>query len=280
MFSADGSNQAPLQVAVADDEAPAVAELSYLLAKDPRIGQIHTAQNAAQTLHLLQQHAIDAVFLDIHMPGLNGIELARLLSAQEKGAPGRGQRQPTVIFVTADEDRALEAFDVAAVDYLLKPVRLQRLSEAVRRATEQRTADAGKPGSPGAAPGAVEELISVEQGGVSRLIRRSDVSYVQAQGDYARLHTQDASYLVRIPLSELEEQWREHGFLRIHRSSLISLRHIGQMRWGRGAASVLIDGAELPVSRRYLPAVRERLKAIQVSRAQQERPGLSGARQV
>lgn len=251
MVSVDGSarlHPAVLDVIIADDELPAIAELAYLLKQDRRIGAVHTGSGGTEVLQLLEQHTVHALFLDIHMPGLSGLDIARVVNRCARSG------QPAVVFVTADEDRALEAFELAALDYLLKPVRAERLAETVRRIHEQLATQ--EPAAPD-----ISELITVDQGGVTKMIRRSEVSYVQAQGDYARLHTPDGSFLIRVPLGDLAEQWESVGFLRIHRSYLVSLRHLSQARLGKGSASVSIDGAQLPVSRRHLPVVRERMSA-------------------
>lgn len=109
-------------------------------------------------------------------------------------------------------------------------------------------------------PAAVEdETIPVELGGVTTLISRSDIEYARAQGDYARLHTASGSHLVRIPLNTLEERWESAGFVRIHRSTLVSTSHIKQVRRERGRFVVVVEGAELQVSRRHTRDVRERL---------------------
>lgn len=223
-----------------DDEVPAIEELAFLLAKDARVGDIHRADSGEQALKKLEATIFDAVFLDIHMPGLSGLQLARTLNARPS--------PPAVVFVTADEDCALEAFELAAVDYLLKPIRPERLARSVSRISEPA----------GEAPRA-PEMIPVELGGVTRMIRRDEVQYVQAQGDYARLHTAEASYLVRVPLSELEQQWNAAGFLRIHRSYLVALGHVSSLKLGTAGPSVTVAGAELPISRRLLPAVRSAL---------------------
>ena len=251
MVSVDGPRHPRaelLDVIIADDEAPAIAELRYLLGQDARIGEVHAAADGAEVLRLIEAHPVDALFLDIHMPGLDGLDIARVVGRFARDA------QPAVVFVTADKDQALQAFELAAVDYLLKPVRAARLAETIRRIAEQVQAPQPETG----------ELITVDQGGVTKLIRRSDVRYVQAQGDYARLHTTEGSFLIRVPLSELEEQWAAHGFLRIHRSYLIALHHLAQVRLGKGGPSVDINGAQLPVSRRHLPILRERMSANRV----------------
>ena len=234
-----------INVLVADDELPAVEELAYLLGRDERIGAIHRAVSGAEALSALETESVDAVFLDIHMPALSGLDIARAIS--------RSPRPPAVVFVTADEDCALEAFELAAVDYLLKPVRAERLARSVSRISEL-IKDGSK----------VPEMITVDQGGTTRMIRRDDVSYVQAQGDYARLHTAEASYLIRVPLSDLEQQWAEAGFIRIHRSYLMSLNHVGHMKLAAARPSVTVAGAELPISRRHLPAVRDKLEATRI----------------
>ncbi len=236
-----------INVLVADDELPAVEELAYLLGRDPRIGTIHRALGGTSALEILAVEAVDAVFLDIHMPGLNGLELARVI--------GRSARPPVVVFVTADDDRALEAFDLAAVDYLLKPVRTERLAKTVGRVAEMV-----------AQPSMADEveLITVDQGGVSRIIRLDEVRFVQAQGDYARLHTAEASYLVRVPLADLERRWQDSGFLRIHRSYLVCMPFVTAVKLGQAKPTVSVANADLPVSRRHLPALRERLRATRV----------------
>ena len=234
-----------VNVVIADDEFPAVEALAYLLSRDPRIENIYKAMSGAEALRALESQDVDALFLDIHMPALSGLDIARVIS--------RFSRPPAVVFVTADEDQALQAFELAAVDYLLKPVRPERLAESVRRICELIEDGDTKP-----------EVITVDQGGITKMIRRDEIKYVQAQGDYARLHTAEASYLIRVPLNDLEQQWEDAGYLRIHRSYLVAMNQVQQVRITAGKASVLINGAELPVSRRHLPAVRDKLEANRV----------------
>lgn len=244
-----------LTVLIADDEQPALDELAYLLGHDARVGVVHRAANGADALRILTQENIDAVFLDIHMPGLSGIDIARAL--------GHFDRRPPFVFVTADEERAVEAFDLAAVDYLLKPVRTERLERAVGRLIEARAALA-TPATDTVPVVARPELVAVSLGGTTRMIRRDAIHYVQAQGDYARLHTDDGSYLVRVPMTDLEQQWAAAGFVRIHRSYLVALGHVERLRLSASTPTVLVGGAELPISRRLLPALRERIAASRV----------------
>jgi DNA-binding LytR/AlgR family response regulator len=242
-----------ISVLIADDEQPAIDELAFLLRQDPRVGVIHQAPSGAEAIRLLTREPVDAAFLDIHMPGLTGFDLARALQ--------RFERRPALVFVTADEDSALEAFDLAAVDYLLKPVRTERLQRSVTRIIEALRAQAAP--ATDASASARPELIAVTLGGTTRMIRRDDVRYVQAQGDYARLHTEEASYLVRVPMSDLERQWSD-AFVRIHRSYLVAIPHLARLRLAGDHPSVTVGGAELPVSRRLLPALRERLETATI----------------
>jgi DNA-binding LytR/AlgR family response regulator len=168
----------------------------------------------------------------------------------------RFARPPAVVFVTAHDDRAVDAFDLGAVDYLLKPVRPDRLAETLRRVLALQAAPA-RPAAPRQQP--AEEVIPVELAGRTRMVPRSSVRWVEAQGDYARLHTADGSHLVRVPLAVLEERWADAGFVRIHRSYLVALRLISELRLTSGGYVVRIGDRELPVSRRHTRELKDRL---------------------
>ncbi len=234
-----------LKALVVDDEVPALDELRYLLEQDPRIGEVLTTDSATDGLRILQATDVDVVFLDIQMPGLTGLELAQVL--------GQFRAPPPIVFVTAHEGHAVEAFDVHAVDYVLKPVRSERLTEAVRR-----VAGVVEGVAP---PGGREAQVAVERGGVTRFVHRTDITHVEAQGDYARLHTATDSHLLRVPLTTLEEEWADTGFVRIHRSLLVGLGHIREVRMEGGRCTVVVGdrGVELIVSRRHTRALRELL---------------------
>jgi DNA-binding LytR/AlgR family response regulator len=231
---------APLRVLVVDDERPALDELAYLLSQDERVGEVLTCDSATKGLVTLQAEEVDAVFLDVQMPGLSGIELAQVLT--------RFRTPPAIVFVTAHDVHAVDAFELRAVDYVLKPVRADRLAEAVRRVVEG-----------GGDPSAGHDLeVPVERGGVTRFVRRSEITHVEAQGDYARLHIADGSHLLRVPLTQLETEWAPAGFVRIHRSLLVALAHVTELRMDGGRCSVrLSDGTELGVSRRQTRELRD-----------------------
>ncbi|MFD8979292.1 LytR/AlgR family response regulator transcription factor [Streptomyces sp. NPDC059564] len=286
-----------LRVLAVDDEKPLLEELLYLLRSDPRVRSAEGASDATEALRRITRalesgpdgpDGIDVVFLDIQMAGLTGLDIARLLAGFA--------RPPLIVFVTAHEGFAVQAFDLKAVDYVLKPVRPERLAEAVRRArallgrsdgaeaaepamaaagptvparrgpVPEAGADLGVTTGAGAAAGAaarsgerVPEQIAVELGGVTRFVAIADIAYVEAQGDYARLHTDEGSHLVRIPLSTLEERWAARGFVRIHRRHLVALGRIDELRMDAGATSVRVGSAELQVSRRHARELRDLL---------------------
>jgi DNA-binding LytR/AlgR family response regulator len=237
-----------LRVLAVDDEPPALDELAYLLRADPRVARVYTAADATEALRVLRDADIDAVFLDIRMPGLDGMELARVL--------GRFARPPVVVFVTAYDDRAAEAFDLGVADYVRKPVQPDRLAESLRRVLAARLV----PQHPAVAASREDDpTIPVELAGTTRLLPRSAVRWVEAQGDYARLHTADGSHLVRVALATLAERWADAGFVRIHRSYLVQLGLITELRLTNGGYVVSIDGRELPVSRRHTRELKDRL---------------------
>jgi DNA-binding LytR/AlgR family response regulator len=241
---------APLRVLAVDDEAPALDELTYLLGRHADVGEVKAARDATSALRLINECRLDAVFLDIEMPGLSGLELAAVLA--------NFTEPPAVVFVTAHDDRAVEAFDVGAADYLLKPVHEERLDAALRRIRSGRiVADRGTDSD--------GDTIPVELGGVTELVRCETIGWVEADGDYARLHTASGSHLVRIPLSTLADRWRDRGFVRVHRSYLVAVAMVTGLRHGQSATMVRLraNGAspavELPVSRRQSRELRDRL---------------------
>jgi DNA-binding LytR/AlgR family response regulator len=236
----------PLRVLVVDDERPALDELQYLLEQDDRIGEVVACDSATEALRTLHEREVDAVFLDIQMPGLTGLELAQVLK--------RFRTPPPVVFVTAHEAHAVDAFELRAVDYVLKPVGVERLAEAVRRIID---------GGDRAPTPAEDVQIPVELAGVTRFVSRGDVTHVEAHGDYARLHTAGGSHLIRVPLTTLEDEWAGAGFVRIHRSLLVALGHVTEVRMEAGRCSVAVGprdaSTDLVVSRRHTRELREML---------------------
>lgn len=240
-----------LAVLAVDDEQPALDELAHLLGGDQRVGRVVPTLGAESAVRALDDRP-DAVFLDIRMPGRSGIEIARALD--------RMDRPPVVVFVTADDTHAVTAFDIGAVDYLLKPVRAPRLAASVDRVLAALAAR-----SAGASDGADDPVLPAELGGVTTLVRRSSVLWARASGDYVRLHTASGSHLVRLPLRTLAQRWEPAGFAVIHRSYLVSLAAVDEVirdgadrrvRLRAGDSTVL-----LPVSRRAYRDLKDRLRA-------------------
>lgn len=237
-----------LAILAVDDEAPALDELSYLLERSARVGRVAVARSATDGLRRLREEAFDVVLLDIRMPGLDGLELAHVLS--------RFSAPPAIVFVTAHDTHALQAFEVGAAGYLLKPVDAERLEEVLRRVDR-----AGPPPAGAAAPAARRpaEVIAVDAGSRTLLVPRAEVLWVESAGDYVRLHLRDgASYLLRAPMASLAEEWSD-AFVRVHRSYLVSMADITELGTDGVHSSVRLGTLELPVSRRHLHELRERL---------------------
>jgi two-component system response regulator LytT len=256
-----------LSILAVDDEGPSLDELSYLLECSPLVERVAVARSATDALRRLRDEDFDAVLLDIRMPGLDGMELARVLS--------RFSSPPVLVFVTAHENHALEAFEVGAAGYLLKPVDAVRLERVLRRsvlsshrpddgptASASATAGAGSGTAhrePSSSSGA-EDVVAVDTGNRTLLVCRSDIAWVESAGDYVRLHLRDgSSHLLRTPMSSLEEGWTDHGFVRIHRSYLVALRDVTELRSDGSHTSVQVLGETLPVSRRHVRDLRDRL---------------------
>ena len=225
---------------IVDDEAPARSELRYLLAAHDDVDVVGEAASVREALVLADVHGPDVVFLDVELPDVSGLQGAPLLRAP-------------IVFVTAHAVYAVDAFAVEAFDYLLKPVDPERLARVLERLRER--------SSENALP--VERIPVVVAGG-TELLDFDDVHYVQADGDYARVHTYDRTLLCTTSLRELEERLPGDRFVRIHRSYLVNIAKVASVRRA-GADRLrlqLADAAhtELDVARRQAHAVRERLR--------------------
>lgn len=239
-----------LRVLVVDDVEPARDELRRLLLESPGVGGVATAPGAVEALRQIQAGPVDVVFLDVSMPAMDGMELASLLA--------RMTDPPVVVFVTAFEEHAASAYGIGAVDYLLKPVGAERLAAALDRV--RRFTAAGGPDQPPAEPVDALAAVPVELGGRTRFVRRDDVRFVEAQGDYVRLHTPTGGHLVRIPISRLEEHWTPAGFVRVHRSYLLAVGAVRELRSDvSGGLLAHTDAGDVPVSRRHARDLRELL---------------------
>jgi two-component system, LytTR family, response regulator len=233
-----------IRALLVDDEGPARSELRYLLADHDDVQVVGEAASGSEAIELARDLHYDVVFLDVEMPGATGLETAPHVRAQRD--------PPAVVFVTAHERYAVDAFAVEAFDYLLKPVDPDRLARVVERLRE-RTLENAVP---------VEKIPVVAAGG-TELLDPDEIHFIQADGDYSRVHVYDRSYLCTIPLGDLTDRLAGVRFARIHRSYLVNLAKVAAVRRGSGDSFrlQLADAAktELDVARRQSREVRERL---------------------
>jgi DNA-binding LytR/AlgR family response regulator len=258
---------AALSVLAVDDERPALEDLARLLRSSPQIAEVVCARSGDEALRRLAERQFDALFLDVRMSGLGGLELAGVLD--------RFASPPAVVFVSAYEDGAVRAFEVHAVDFLMKPVSKRRIEDAIDRVAEVTGRSIGRAApaaGPAAAPaaeraaddGAREEIVAVERanGHATRIVSRASILYVQARGDYVRIVSDEGRYIQRGTLAELERRWSPHGFHRVHRAYLVNLRRAVEMRPDLGGTAVMVlsDGSEVPVARRQVSELLHRLR--------------------
>jgi len=243
-----------LKILVVDDEALARSRLRTLLGDCTAPAAVASAEaaDAAEAMGALQREAFDAVLLDIRMPGADGIALAKMIAQLPQ--------RPAVVFVTAHFEHAVQAFDLEAVDYLTKPVRLERLQQALQKV--ERLAQASRPGQP-----PPEEMLIIQDRGRTERVPLTEVIYFKAELKYITVRTASRSYILDGSLSELEERHAAR-FMRIHRNALIARHAVRALEKhfdpeeGEGWA-VRLNGIDelLAVSRRQLSAVREAITA-------------------
>lgn len=234
---------------IVDDEPPIRAELRYLLERDGRIGAVSEAGNGAEAVERLLSDRPDVLFLDIQMPGTSGIRLAETLKNL--------RHPPAVVFVTAFSEYAAEAFELDAVDYVLKPVEESRLVRALDKVSALMGVRRGE-----AAPVGKVRRLAVERNGQHAFIPVSDVCYIEARADYASAFCAGGAYLVSESISSLERRLAEDGFMRVHRSYLVNMDEIHDVVVERGGSMGLRFScveATVPVSRRRAAEVKGRL---------------------
>ncbi|HEY7657809.1 MAG TPA: LytTR family DNA-binding domain-containing protein [Burkholderiales bacterium] len=250
------SEAKPMRVAIVDDEAPARSRLRELLAdceRDLPLTVVGEAASGPEAIELLAAEAADVVLLDVRMPEMDGIEVAQHLQKLE--------RPPAVVFATAYDAYAIRAFEVHAVDYLLKPIRLARLKEALGRA-----AAAPRPEVLDAIARTARTHLSAQERGRVHLIPVKDVIYLKAELKYVTVRTAEREYLIEEALTKLEEEFGER-FVRAHRNCLVARAAVRgferTMKEGEPQWEVLLEGVEerIAISRRQQHIVREFGKA-------------------
>lgn len=231
-----------LKALVCDDEAPARSELRFLLDEIGGVEVVGEAGSGSEALQLIKALPYDVVFLDIDMPGLSGMQLAEVLNDLDK--------KPAIIFVTAHSEYAVQAFEVAATDYLVKPVESDRLRQAIERLV------------PAQATGPIRiERIPVEKAGKKLLLPVDDIFHIMAKDDYSYLHTDGERYLSTMSLSTLESRLEPQGFYRVHRRFLVNLSKVSEVVPMYGGTLLLTlkdrNKTQVPVSRRRVPALKK-----------------------
>ena len=261
---------APIRVLVVDDELLARERIMDLLAHEPGIEVVGTADNGIAAVDAIRGKSPDLVFLDVQMPGKTGLDVVREIGAE---------RMPATIFVTAFDQYALRAFDLAALDYLVKPFDDERFEQAFRRARQlielremgklreqllavlQHGSQEPAPSRPTADSSGYLERIAVEMRGKVRVVPVEQIDYITADGPYAELHTGDKTHLIRETMHTLEERLDPRHFVRIHRSAIVRLQLVDTLLRGAGGdyEVQLKSGLRLPVSRSRREELEKRL---------------------
>jgi DNA-binding LytR/AlgR family response regulator len=253
-------NSDRLTILAVDDERTQLEDLARLLRSFPVVEEVECASDGHDALVKASGQRYDAIFLDVRMPDIDGLELGRVLR--------RFASPPQLVFVSAYDSAAVDAFELRALDYLRKPVSRHRVQEALNRVSAAVDAAAdpidGHHARARAGLGAESEMIAVANviGGSTRLIRRSSVLYVQSHGDFVRIVSADGRYLLRATLSEIERRWEQFGFVRVHRQYVANLARAVELRPHIGGTAELAyaDGQAIPIARRHVADLGRRLR--------------------
>ena len=246
-----------LSVLAVDDEVPQLEDLARLLRANRRVSDVETAASAHDAVMKARERGYDAVFLDVRMPELDGLELAKVLNAFPKS--------PALVFVSAFDTSAVATFELRALDYLMKPVTPQRIDEALKRveAAAPFAADAADAVPDGDSSNA-RDVIAVHdlRARGMRLLTRGSILYVAAYGDYVRVYADSGRYLLRSSLTDVERRFAGQGFLRVHRQYLVNLNRAVEIRAQLNGTAVMRfeNGGEIPVARRHVPELRRRVR--------------------
>ena len=250
---------AEIRVVVADDEPLARNGVVGLLAGQPDLVVVGEARNGSEAVHAIRDRRPDLVFLDVQMPELDGFEVVRQLPAP----------LPLIVFITAFDEYAVRAFELAAIDYLVKPFTDRRFADMLARArhrlqqseaaevAQRLAALLAQPQAPATPPPPPAATLIATVGRRSVVVPFADIDWIEAQDYCVLVHAASGSHLVRESIRMLAERLASHHFLRVHRSALVNLARVRELRRPAHGEWLLIlhDGTELPVSRRQRPAV-------------------------
>jgi two-component system LytT family response regulator len=242
---------AKIKTLVVDDEPIARARMISLLREEADIELVGECSSGTQAKSAIESTSPDLLFLDIQMPEMNGLDLARTI--QSSGTPA-------VVFVTAYDDYAVRAFEVHALDYLLKPFSTERFRSALGHAREhvaKRRANAAS----GQGREARRNRLMIKSGGRIHFVRMADVDYCEAAGNYVRIHVGPQCHLVRDTMSHLESELDPQQFMRIHRSTIVNVDRVQEMQSSFNGEYVVLlrGGTRLTLSRGYRDAIHARL---------------------
>jgi two-component system LytT family response regulator len=242
---------AKIKTLVVDDEPIARARMVSLLREEADIELVGECSSGVQAKTAIESTTPDLLFLDIQMPEMNGLDLAR--SIQASGAPA-------VVFVTAYDDYAVRAFEVHALDYLLKPFSAERFRAALGHAREHVAKRRANGGSPPRDANRRNRLM-IKSSGRIHFVRMADIDWCEAAGNYVRVHVNTQSYLVRDTMSHVESELDPHQFMRIHRSTIVNVDRVQEMQSSFNGEYVVLlrGGMRLTLSRGYRDAIESRL---------------------
>jgi two-component system LytT family response regulator len=266
MLTNEGANELKtgLKALVVDDERPALEELAYLLEQSGYCRSVDTTSEVLEALRFLKQKRYDIVFVDVQMPGMNGMEFVQVVN--------QFAAAPKIVFVTAFEEYAAQAFELEAVDYVLKPVAPERLKRALQRAS--RKTNEASPTEDDTDPTKTNrnqtdtlrprlDKLPVDREGKTLLVDLEDIRFAVARGDYVYIKTFDKEFLTRFSISELEKRLPSPPFLRTHRAFLVNLRNVSEIiPFFNGAFLLKVNdqtGSEVQVSRGHARNLRSLL---------------------
>jgi len=263
------TDASPIRALIVDDEPLARERLHELLDDTPSVTVVGDAEDGPEAVDAIREQAPNLVFLDVQMPGMSGIDVIEEIGAEA---------MPTTVFVTAYDQYAIKAFDLAAVDYLLKPFDDERFEQALHRARDQIASQNDEAISERLLrllrerdPSLLEEertrdepyleRIAVQGRGKARIVPVDDLTHITADGSYAELHTGDDTYVIRERMKTLTARLDPEAFARVHRSAIVRLEKIELLLRGGGGdyAVRLQDGTRIPVSRSRVDELEDRL---------------------
>lgn len=227
---------------IVDDNKMARMAMKQLVGQVKDLELVEECEDAMAAYHIINKQPIDLLFLDIEMPGMTGLELTKNL----------GHKSPLIVFTTAKKDYAVEAFELNVVDYLVKPVSPARFLQAVERAQETLASDKEE------VKVEAQEFVFVKDNGILKRINVDEILYLEAMGDYVKVHTSAKFHVLHATLKSIEEKLSPQKFIRVHRSYIVSLSKIDFIQEG----VISIGKASVPVADTYRTALNKRLNLL------------------